>query len=177
MIPSRKLLLDRVGKKKGILVHSSMMNVIRARLLKALPNVEETFGYITKENRQNLGLSKTHYNDAIAMFGTSIKPVFETDKVLIKKCIADGDYQQTKGKRSEQRLNTRKIQGFRKFDKIRYNGKEYFIKGRMSTGYAILMNIFGEKINLKPIPKFDKMERISARKSWIMEERSIASFC
>ena len=25
--------------------------------------------------------------------------------------------------------------------KVRYLGKEYFIKGRMSTGYAILMDI------------------------------------
>lgn len=30
-------------------------------------NVETTFGYITKRNRQRLGLEKTHYNDAIAI--------------------------------------------------------------------------------------------------------------
>jgi hypothetical protein len=55
-------------------------------------------------------------------------------------------------------------------------GKEYFIKGRMSTGYAILMDIEGSKVNLKPIPKFDKMRRISARKSWIISQKTIASF-
>jgi len=67
----------------------------------------------------------------------------------------------------------RKIRGFRKFDKVKYQGKEYFIKGRMSTGYAILMDIAGNKIDLKPIPKFDKMERIQARKSWIISQETI----
>jgi hypothetical protein len=38
----------------------------------------------------------------------------------------------------------------------------------MSTGYAILCDIFGAKANLKPIPKFNKMKRIGARDSWIM---------
>ena len=37
----------------------------------------------------------------------------------------------------------------------------------MSTGYAILMDIEGNKVNLKPIPKFSKMERVSARKTVI----------
>ncbi len=31
----------------------------------------------------------------------------------------------------------------RKFDKVKYFGKEYFIKGRMSSGYAVLMDIDG----------------------------------
>jgi hypothetical protein len=88
----------------------------------------------------------------------------------MKKCVPDGDYQQTKGVRSEQRIPTGKIMGFRKFDKVRYLGVEYFIKGRMSTGYAILMDISGNKPTLKPIPKFEKMKRVSARSSWIMKE-------
>jgi hypothetical protein len=51
---------------------------------------------------------------------------------------------------------------------VRYRGQEYFIKGRMSTGYAILMDIHGNKIALKPIPKFEKMKRVSARSSWMI---------
>lgn len=30
--------------------------------------------------------------------------------------------------------------GFRKFDKVMYLGKEYFIKGGMSAGYTILIS-------------------------------------
>ena len=82
--------------------------------------------------------------------------------------MSSGDYQQSKGIRSEQRIPTGKIQGFRKFDKVRYLGSEYFTKGRMSTGYAILLDAKGAKVTLKPIPKFSKMERIQARKSRLL---------
>lgn len=39
-----------------------------------------------------------------------------------------------------------KILGFKKFDKVRYLGSTYFIKGRMSTGYSIGMNILGSTL-------------------------------
>ncbi|MBF0259262.1 MAG: hypothetical protein HQK62_10555 [Desulfamplus sp.] len=149
------------------------MNSIRTRLLKLLPEAEETFGFITKEHRHIMGLQKEHYMDAVAIASHGNTVSFNVKNVLIKKCIANGDYQQTKGVRSEQRIPTGKIQGFRKFDKVSYSGNEYFIKGRMSTGYAILMNIEGSKVDLKPIPKFDRLERISARKSWIISQKTI----
>ena len=44
----------------------------------------------------------------------------------------------------------------------------------MSTGYTILMDIEGNKVDLKPIPKFEKMERIQSRKSWIMIGKKIS---
>src|SRR5947208_16936017 len=75
----------------------------------------------------------------------------------------------------EQRIITGKIGGFRKFDKVRYCGQDYFIKGRMSTGYAILMDLAGTRVALKPIPKFEKMKRVSARRSWMMTERPLPS--
>ena len=84
----------------------------------------------------------------------------------MKKCVSDGDYQQTK-------IPTGKIQGFRKFDKVSFLDKEYFIKGRMSSGYAILMDIDGKKVDLKPIPKFNEMKKVSARNSWIISQKTI----
>jgi hypothetical protein len=104
------------------------------------------------------------------------QPIFQTTTLLAKRGVPDGDYQQTKGIRSEQRIVTGKIGGFRKFDKVRYCGQDYFIKGRMSTGYAILMDLAGNKVALKPIPKFEKMRRVSARRAWIMTQRTMPSF-
>ena len=167
--------LNKKGKIKGQLKHATQMNSIRIQLLKIYPTAKETFGYITKEHRQFMGLSKEHYNDAIAI--ASLNNIENTgclnvryliDNVIYKKCISKGDFQQNKGIRSEQKIPTGKIQGFKKFDKVTYLGKEYFIKGRMSTGYAVLMDIQGNKIDLKPIPKFNKMKRIQARKSWLV---------
>jgi len=163
-----EITLKKNGKTKGQLKHATQMNSIRQQLLRLLPEAEETFGFITKEHRQLINLPKEHYYDAVAIASQGKDVTFKTNDVLFKKCVADGDFQQTKGTRSQQKINTGKIQGFRKFDKVKYLGKEYFIKGRMSTGYAILMDIEGDKINLKPIPKFNKMKRIGARKSWIM---------
>jgi len=167
--------LKHPGKKKGSLRHATQMNSIRIQLLKCI-EAEETFGFITKEHRLLAGLPKEHVFDATMIATRGIAPIFRTSTVLSKRCVADGDYQQTKGVRSEQRMNTGKIRGFRKFDKVHYEGKDYFIKGRMSTGYALLMDISGNKVDLKPIPKFEKMKRVSARSSWIMRQKPTPSF-
>src|SRR5260221_14366570 len=151
------------------------MNSIRLQLLQRVP-AEETWGFVTKEHRLLAGLPKDHFHDAAVIATRGIAPVFRTSGVLVKKCVPDGDYQQTKGIRSEQRIPTGKMAGFRKFDKVRYLGQEYFIKGRMATGYAILMHLSGEKVTLRPIPKFEKMTRVSARKSWIMIPKNMPSF-
>ena len=168
--------LKKNGKAKGQLRHATQMNSIRTQLLRFLPKSEETFGFITKEHRQALNLPKEHYMDAVAIASQGNNINLKTINAIFKRCISDGDYQQTKGIRSEQRIPTDKIQGFRKFDKVKYLGKEYFIKGRMSTGYAILMDADGNKIDLKPIPKFSKMERLSARNSWNISQKAIANF-
>ncbi|MBK5247378.1 MAG: HNH endonuclease [Peptostreptococcaceae bacterium] len=163
------IILNLKGKKKGALKHATQMNSIRVQLLRRFPDAKETFGFVTKEYRQLLGLSKEHYYDAVAIGSGGNAVNFGTKDVLFKKCICDGDYQLRKGVRSEQVIPVRKIQGFRKFDKVKYGGNTYFIKGRMATGYAILMNIEGKKVELKPIPKFAKMKRISARKTWMID--------
>jgi len=175
-----KISLKKNGKIKGQLKHATQMNSIRTQLLKLLPKAEKTFGFITKEHRQMMNLPKEHYYDAVAIACLNnirqeglISVDFKTTNIIFKKCVTDGDYQQTKGVRSEQRIPTGKTHGFRKFDKVRYLGKEYFIKGRMSTGYAILMDAKGIKIALKPIPKFNKMKRVQARKSWIISQETI----
>jgi len=171
-----KISLNKIGKRKGNLKHASQMNVLRWQLLTAT-GAYETFGYITKEIRQYYGLPKEHYYDAVAIASQGSPLNFKTTQILIKRCVADGDYQLAKGARSERRIKTGKICGFRKFDKVLYAGKEYFIKGRQSVGYAFLMNIDGTKIDLKPLPKFSKMIRLSARKSWLMTTANIPNAC
>ena len=171
-----KIELKKTGKIKGQLKHATQMNSIRTQLLKIL-ECEETFGFITKENRQLLNLPKEHYIDAVVIASQGNKVEFKTNNILFKKCIPYRDYQKTKGIRSEQKIPTDKIMGFRKFDKVKYLGKEYFIKGRMSSGYCILMDIQGNKISFENAPKGMKTvklvncERIQARKTWIMTEK------
>lgn len=148
------------GKVKGNLKYATQMNSIRKQLLRLYPNAIETFGYVTKANRLHLRVDKEHYYDActIATYGNTFNVKSNLYK---KKCVSDGDFQKTKGIRSEQLIITDKICGFRKFDKIRYFGKDYFIKGRMSTGYAILMDINGNKVDFSAMPKGFKTPKLS----------------
>ena len=170
---SGKISLKLEGKVKGNLKYATQMNSIRKQLFRIYPEAIETFGYITKANRLKLGVDKEHFYDAcvIATHGNKFSVRCNLYK---KKCVSDGDFQQTKGVRSEQRIPTCKIQGFRKFDKVRYFGKEYFIKGRLSTGYAILMDIDGNKSDFSYMPKGFKtpkiinLKRLEARSSWIV---------
>lgn len=160
------------GKVKGTLKYATQMNGIRKQLLQIYSEAIETFGYITKANRMKLGVDKEHCYDA-CVIATQGKAFQLKTALFQKKCIPDGDFQKTKGIRSEQKLSTKKIQGFRKFDKVKYLGKEYFIKGRMTSGYAVLMDIFGNKIDFSimpkgfKIPKMKNMTRIQARSSWM----------
>ena len=170
------------GKVKGQLKHATQMNSIRQQLLKIV-DCEETFGFITKEHRQILNLPKEHYMDAVAIASQGSNVKFKTNQVLFKKCVSDGDYQQTKGVRSEQKIPTNKIMGFRKFDKVKYLGQEYFIKGRMSSGFAILMDINCKKIDFSDAPKgmktpkLNNMKRIGSRKTWITQAETIQNIC
>ena len=172
--------LDKKPKKMN-LKHATHMSIIRSGLLKNYPNAIETFGFVTAENRNNLKLEKDHYIDAcvIASGGLEFEPL---DVVYYKRRVSKGDYQLTRGIRGEQKLPTGKIYGFRKFDKVRYFGKEYFVKGRMSEGgYVVFMNIFGDRIDFSYMPKGYKTpklancERLSARRSclFIRKEQNL----
>ena len=156
------------GKIKGTLKYTTQMNSIRIQLLRKYPEAIETFGYITKANRLTLGVDKEHYYDA-CVIATGGKPFNIKCNLIKKRCVADGDFRQTRGSRSEQKMPTGKIMGFRKFDKVKYLGKEYFIRGRRTRGEAELMDIEGNKINFsftprgKKIPKMKNMVKITAR--------------
>ena len=156
-----KITIDFTGKAKGNLKYATQMNCLRKQLLKRYPEAIETFGYITKANRVTLGLDKMHDIDACVIASGGKQITILTDVVYLKRCIPKGDFQKTKGIRSEQPITTGKIQGFRKCDKVLYFGKEYFIKGRMSTGYAMLMDIEGKKVDFSHMPKGMKTPKLS----------------
>ena len=179
-IHNGKIVLTKKPKKLN-LKYATHMSIIRSQLLKIYPDAVETFGFVTKTNRENLNLPKYHFIDAcvIASGGKGFK---FNDSIYQKRRVAKGDYQLTKGVRGEQRIPVGKIQGFRKFDKVRYFSKEYFIKGRMSSGFAILMDIFNNKIDFSHMskgyktPKLSNCERVSARRSYLcISQRIIPS--
>ena len=174
-----KIIPDFKGRCKGQLKYATQMNCIRKQLLRIYPNAVETFGMVTKANRLNLGIEKDHHLDACVIASGGNPFTFTTNEVFIKRNVSKRDHQKTKGVRSEQPIMTGKIQGFRKFDKVKYFGKEYFIKGRMSSGYAILMDIEGNKIDFSSMPKGMKTPklcnciRVTARNSVLVDKVAV----
>ena len=172
-------------KRKNAQAAATQMNVLRSMIIKKIKlNFTETYGFITKEVRQYLNLPKKHYFDGAAIcYCDKInknKIFFKTNLVQLKRCINKGDYQQQEFRNGKMvNLPRTKIQGFKKYDAVKYFGKRYFVKGRMSRGYAILVDIDLNKIDFtflgkgRKIPKLKNLERVSSRKSWIIDQKII----
>lgn len=180
LLHSGKISLDKIGIKKGTLNHATQMNIIRSQLLKLYPNAIETFGYVTKENRQYLNLPKEHYIDACVIASCGL-PISIKSLLYKKVCVPDGDFQQTKGVWSEQKITTKKICGFKKFDMVRYFGMDYLIKGRMANGgYAILSDVNGNTVKFEKTTRHGKTvklkdcKRTQARKSNLIVVASVS---
>lgn len=161
--------LDKKPKKMN-LKYATHMSIIRSQLLKIYPQAIETFGFVTSENRNHLGLEKAHYIDACVIAGDGL-PFELSDMIYYKRRVSKGNYRLTKGIWGGQRLPTGKFYGLRKLDKVEYLGEEYFIYSRNSFGYVTLTDIFGNKIKFNYMPngyktqKMSNCKRISARRS------------
>ena len=155
--------------------HATEIGIIKSQLKKKFGDFVEVFGYETKFKREQiLHLPKTHYNDAIAICCSDGETVLNNEKVIYRKCVSRGDYQQTKGDHSQMKLPTGKLFGFRKFDKVNTPLGTGFIKGKRSSGAFELMTILGIKF-VKTVNAKKALVRISARKSIIMEENANSS--
>lgn len=128
-------------EKQSKTKHATEIGIIKSTLRKCW-DFEETFGYETKFKREQvLGLPKTHYFDAVAICCEDGELVPPASQVFHKRHVASGDYQQTKGIRSEKRIPVGKLFGLRKFDLIKTNKGIGFVKGKRSSGQFALMDI------------------------------------
>lgn len=151
--------------KKSKTQHATQMGIIKSQLKKAWI-FKETFGYKTKYFRkQILNLKKTHYNDAVAICG--IPNVKLNDAVYYKRHVCSGDYKQTRGKHSQIKIPTGKLFGYRKFDLVKTPKRIGFIKGKRSSGYFVLGDIFWKTIYTAVNIKKNSI-RLSARKTTLL---------
>lgn len=162
------LILTKKPKKLN-LKYATQMSIIRSQLLKIYPDAIETFGFVTKENRNNLNLSKEHFTDAcvIASGGKEFK---QSNWLFKKRRVAKQNRQLCKGVRGEKKIPTGKILGFRKFDKVEYLKEIYFIKARRSRGDFVLMDIDNNAIDFRnkggrKEPSYKILKRLNTRKS------------
>src|SRR5690625_3260103 len=142
--------IDLNVKRHNSLSSATVMNVIRKRLLKYYPKAIETFGYVTKENRQRLGLGKSHENDAFVISGGICQERAKTQNYKFKQANNRSIGINRKGFPPTARKVRYPIQSG---DIIKYDGKTLISKGNLNKGKSIRVKLNGKKktINSKKV--------------------------
>lgn len=167
------------SKKLPSYKETPFMNIIRKRIYKKYPNAQIVYGSYTTVKRKELGLDKTHYNDALAI--TGIKEGF-IDEVSIfkikqfrKKKRSLHEATPRKGRKEPNRTakrnakNTKQSSGYYLNDKVRVFGRMGFISG-FTSGGAYIKDILGNYITIpektyKQV-SFKYLEFISHNNNW-----------
>ena len=167
----------KFGKKaKDTLRYAAQMNVLRHMLQGEYPDAELTYGFITKEMRIVFSLEKSHMIDACCVASRGSEFHNETSNKYKKKCVVKGDYARTSVCRGKfVILSKRKLSGFRRYDKVLYNNKEYFVAGRMSTGYVYLIDITNNRVQIERTRRSTGEKYMSKAGIKVASVRKIAS--
>ena len=144
------------------------------KLKEIYPNVNLTYGYITKNTRIKNSLPKEHYTDARCISGNpkaiSSGTVYYQKKV---RCHNRQIHKNTILKGGIRRRNQAPydMMGFRLFDKVKWKGQNCFIFGRRSTGRMDLRLLNGTKINASV--GYRNLKIIEMRKNYLTEQRKV----
>lgn len=160
---------------------ASFMGIMRWSLYNKLkeiyPNVNLTYGYITKNTRICNHLPKEHYIDARCISNNPLA-VSDDNYYYIKKtrCHSRQIHKSNKLKGGILKRNQANyvVKDYRLFDKVLYQNKEYFIFGRRATGYFDIRALSGEKVNKGSI-SYKKLKLIEKSKHYLIERRKAHS--
>lgn len=158
---------------------ASHMNIMRWYLYRELkeiyPNIRLSYGYATKSKRINLNLEKTHYNDAYCIAG-NLNAKRLDDYFYFKKVRCHNRQIHKSNKRKGGILVNNQapydVKGYRLFDKVKYQGKEYYIFGRRKTGYFDIRDLEGNKVNKGNI-SYKKLKLVERRKYLLTTRRNV----
>ncbi len=127
-------------KKHKTLKTATMMNIVRSQLLKRNPDFSEAFGYETKFEREQLGIPKTHNNDAFIIARGRHQKRTQVFLIAQKRRNNRSIQQNRNGQAPSIREQRYKIQPK---DLIEWNGKRYIAGGMQNKGAYLLF--WGEK--------------------------------
>ena len=166
--------IELKAKRGKSLRDAAVMGIMRWRLYDALksiyPNVNMTFGYITKYNRIHNGIEKSHVSDAFTIsknlnakrlsYYYKVKLVRRHNRQIHKAKILKG---------GKKRINQSPFEvfGFRLFDRVIFNNEYYFIYGRRTSGQFNIRDIDGK--NSKDI-SYKKIELRRCKRFMIQKE-------
>ena len=144
------------------------------RLKEMYRNVHMTYGYITKHNRIKNHLPKEHYIDAYCIAGNLNAE--RLDYYYYQKCVRKTNRQIHKAKilkGGKKRLKQapKYVKGFQLFDKVRYDGKLYYIFARRASGYFDIRTLNGDKANNGSV-SYKKLSLVETSRNVLTERRS-----
>jgi hypothetical protein len=153
----------------------TFMSTVRKRLVLQLQqlygDVEETFGYITKSRREDLGLMKSHINDAFCITEGNVQ-IRSGFQYLIKQ-VRKQNRKLFKGVRSHIRNTApRFLFGFQRYDKVSFQDKEYFILGRRNRGYFKLGTL---NSILKLEPSYKRLKLLESFTTFLIRREAVSS--
>ena len=134
------------------------------------PDVSLTYGYITKHTRITNGLPKAHYIDARCISG---HPLAESDSVVYYqkkvRCHNRQIHKLTIGKGAYRKRNQcpYEVKGFRLYDKVKAQNREWYVHGRRLKGSFVLKTLDGNMLEIAP----SKISRIGSQAGFIIERR------
>ena len=134
------------------------------------PDVSLTYGYITKHTRITNGLPKAHHIDARCISG---HPLAESDSVVYYqkkvRCHNRQIHKLTIGKGAYRKRNQcpYEVKGFRLYDKVKAQNREWYVHGRRLKGSFVLKTLDGNMLEIAP----SKISRIGSQAGFIIERR------
>ena len=130
---------------------AAAMGIMKWKLLDKLkslyPNVSMTFGYITKHNRIKHEIKKSHISDAFVIsknFEAKRPGYYFKEKLVRRHNRQIHKMKILKGGKKKMNQAPFKVFGFRLFDKVEFQGNEYFIYARRLSGYFNIRDINSE---------------------------------
>ena len=163
----------RSGQSFRVAAHTQAGKRVTLDGLAEIAQVESTYGYVTKVDREALGLPKTHYYDAVAIASAG-EPVQSIPTYEAMRAVARGAYRQRRGDHSHLVASLPyEVFGFRQWDKVVLpDGGVGFVKGRRSSGYFAVSDLDGRLI--APSVNHRRL-RLVGRASTLLTERSRAA--
>ena len=166
--------IELKAKRGKSLRDAAVMGIMKWRLYDVLksiyPNVNMTFGYITKYNRIHNGIEKSHVSDAFTISKNlnakrlnhyyKIKLVRRHNRQIHKAKIL-------KGGKKKINQSPFEVFGFRLFDRIMFDNQYYFVYGRRVSGYFNIRDIDGK--NPKDIT-YKKLKLYRCKRYMIQKE-------
>lgn len=143
------------------------------KLKQTYPNVEMTYGYITKKIRIENGLPKDHYIDARCI----TKNLIENNEIYYYRKIRCHNRQIHKKKLLKNGIKKRnqaeyEVKGYRLYDMVEYDKKSYIIFGRRNSGFFDIRTLNGEKVNNGSV-SYKKLKLIQRNTGYVIERKKI----